>query len=195
MNTALLDISSKKAQIRKTALAARKACNSKAANLAACAHLTEILASKSATAVVAGYMAIQTEIDPIETLKNLHERGFRICLPVIQGHAKPLIFREWTPDTPMIEGDFGALIPRSGDVLVPDITIIPLVGFDSKGTRLGYGGGFYDRTLSELSKTKKPFKIGFAFAGQELDSIPTDEFDQDLDLVVTEKGVTYFQTG
>jgi 5-formyltetrahydrofolate cyclo-ligase len=89
----------------------------------------------------------------------------------------------------MIEGEFGALIPESGDWLVPEVLVVPLLAFDRRGYRLGYGGGFYDRTL-ELLRAMGPVKaIGFAFAAQEIDRVPTEATDQPLDLIVTERGI------
>ena len=186
------DISQRKATARKRAFAARKQAKSAEANAKACRFLTEHLTTKATGAIVAGYMPIQTEIDPRPTLHALAQQGVRLCLPVIPGHACPLVFREWTPESAMIEGDFGALIPRGGEQLRPDIAIIPMVGFDSSGARLGYGGGFYDRTLEELSRTAPVLKIGFAFQGQLLDEVPTDQYDHKMDVIVTETGVNSF---
>ncbi len=192
MTTHLMDISEQKKTARKQAFAARKAAQSPTASIAASGHLTAFLSTQPKGSIVAGYMPIQTEIDPRPTQTALCDLGYRLCLPVIQGHNKPLVFREWTPESGMIEGDFGALIPRGGDYLTPDIAIIPLVGFDAKGARLGYGGGFYDRTLAEIETQKNVLKVGFAFAGQEIASVPTDRFDQYLDAIVTENGVRKF---
>lgn len=189
MTAHFVDVAERKTKVRKQAFAARKTAKNQAANIAACGHLTELITSGEAGRVVAGYMPIQTEIDPRPTMNALHDRNFQLCLPVIQGRGLPLVFREWEPHSGMIEGDFGALIPRGGELLTPDIAIVPLVGFDQTGARLGYGGGFYDRTLAMLQATQPILKIGFAFAGQEIESIPTDQFDQRLDIIVTENGV------
>ena len=193
MTTHLLDIPQRKSAARKQAFAARKTAQNQAANIAACGHLTDLVSTLPEGATVAGYMPIQTEIDPRASLNVLHDRGYRLCLPVIQGHNQPLLFREWTPQSAMIEGDFGALIPRGGDHLTPELAIIPLVGFDLTGARLGYGGGFYDRTLAEIAASKQVQKIGFAFAGQQIDTVPTDKYDQCLDAIVTENGVRKFE--
>ena len=186
----VLDINSQKKAMRKTAFAARKlACSDSNAALA-CAHLTGFLERFEGRQVVAGYMAIQTEIDPARALHDLYDRGHRICLPVIQGHAMPLIFREWTPDSAMIEGDFGALIPRGGALLVPDVAVVPLVAFDAHAHRLGYGGGFYDRTLEILRRDNSRLTaVGFASSAQAVDQIPVDENDQPLDAIITETGI------
>jgi len=86
-------------------------------------------------------------------------------------------------------GEFGALIPQEGAWLEPELLIVPLVAFDRRGYRLGYGGGFYDRTLQALRAHKPTLAIGFAFAAQELPLVPTDTTDQPLDAIITEQGL------
>jgi 5-formyltetrahydrofolate cyclo-ligase len=98
------------------------------------------------------------------------------------------MFREWTPGCALIEGPFKAMIPERGDWLTPEALIVPLVAFDAALNRLGYGGGFYDRTLAKLRAAAPVEAIGFAFAGQELPRVPADATDQPLDAVVTETG-------
>ena len=138
---------------------------------------------------LAGYMPMRTEINCIPAMATHFGAGGRVGVPVILGAGRPLKFREWTPTTSMIEGEFGALIPESGDWLVPEILVVPLLAFDRRGFRLGYGGGFYDRTL-ELLRAMGPIKaIGFAFAAQQIDRVPTEATDQPLDLIVTERGI------
>ena len=92
----------------------------------------------------------------------------------------------------MIAGDFGALIPAEGPWLVPQVLIVPLLSFDARGYRLGYGGGFYDRTLEGLRARGPVLAVGFAFAAQEVDTVPTEPTDQRLDAVVSETGVRVF---
>lgn len=192
MTPQTIDVAQKKTAARKIAYAARKAAHSESANIAACGHLTEFIQGGDAAKVVSGYMPIQTEIDPRPSMQSLYDSGHRICLPVIQGRGLPLVFREWEPGCAMIEGDFGALIPRGGELLTPDIAIIPLVGFDATGARLGYGGGYYDRTLEALREEAGVLAVAFAFGGQELDEVPVDKFDQRMDAIVTENGVRRF---
>jgi 5-formyltetrahydrofolate cyclo-ligase len=133
-------------------------------------------------------MPIRTEIDPLPAMRALHGAGARLCVPVIAGAGQPLDFREWTPDCTLVEGPFKAMVPETGPWLTPDTLIVPLVGFDRALNRLGYGGGFYDRTLARLRASGGARAIGFAFAAQELPHIPAEATDQPLDAVVTEHG-------
>ena len=112
-----------------------------------------------------------------------------VGVPVIMGHGQRLQFREWTPGCPMIEGDFAAQIPESGAWIEPEVLIVPLVAFSRAGGRLGYGGGFYDRTLEALRAQRATRAIGFAYAAQEQPGLPLEPTDQPLDLIVTEQGV------
>lgn len=187
-----IDLLERKGQVRRHALEKRRSANSAEANIKATDHLYEFLSQKPKDTIVSGYMAIRTEINPLPALTRLSGTGMQVCLPIIQGRGKPLLFRAWTPDSPMIEGDFGALIPRGGDYLTPDVLIVPLVAFDANGHRMGYGGGFYDRTLEDLRSRKPISAAGFAFEGQRADVLPCEPTDQPLDLVITENGVRHF---
>jgi 5-formyltetrahydrofolate cyclo-ligase len=139
--------------------------------------------------VVSGYMPISTEIDPLPAMGALHAAGARVAVPVIAGARLPLDFREWSPGCRLIEGPFKALIPETGDWLTPDTLIVPLVAFDAGLNRLGYGGGFYDRTLERLRAGGPVRAIGFAFAAQQMPEIPAEPTDQRLDALVTELGI------
>ncbi len=131
-------------------------------------------------------MPMRTEIDCLPAMAR--HKG-RVGVPVIPGAAQPLVFRRWHPGAVMVPGAFGALIPEGGEEVEPDVLIVPLLAFDRRGYRLGYGGGFYDRTL-ELLRAKGPVTaIGFAFATQEIESVPIEPTDQKLDLIVTEREV------
>ncbi|MEL6839369.1 MAG: 5-formyltetrahydrofolate cyclo-ligase, partial [Pseudomonadota bacterium] len=112
-----------------------------------------------------------------------------VGMPVIMGAGQPLRFRSWEPGCSLIKGEFGAMIPKTGDWMTPEIVIVPLVAFDRRGGRLGYGGGFYDRTLQQLRSVRPTMAIGFAYAAQEDDALPLEQTDQPLDLIVTEYGV------
>jgi len=150
--------------------------------------LAEYLAGQAGK-VLAGYMPMRTEIDPLPAMAA--HQG-RVGVPVILGPAQPLRFREWSPDAKMVEGAFKALIPETGDWVEPAVLIVPLLAFDARGYRLGYGGGFYDRTLEGLRAKGQVLAVGFAFAAQEVEKVPTEPTDQRLDAVVTEKGLRLF---
>ena len=182
----------RKVTIRKQAFRLRKEARSDTANQRAVDALDTYLATIPSDHIISGYMAIQTEADPALALKRACSRGQQVCLPVIQGRGFPLLFRSWTPDTPMIEGDFGALIPRSGGDVVPQVLIVPLVAFDATGSRMGYGGGFYDRTLAKLRADGDVTAVGFAFAGQRQEMLPIEPTDQRLDAIITEEGLHWF---
>lgn len=179
-----MTLSDIKAAARAQAFATRKAAFAARRDDDA-AHLQAVLAAHAGK-VLSGYMPMRTEIDCLPAMEA--HRG-RVCVPVIPGAAQPLRFREWHAGANMVAGDFGALIPAGGDWLVPQVLIVPLLAFDRRGYRLGYGGGFYDRSLEGLRAAGPVTAIGFAFAAQEVDEVPTEPTDQPLDLIVTEAGV------
>ncbi|MEX5727297.1 5-formyltetrahydrofolate cyclo-ligase [Rhodovulum iodosum] len=185
--TALRDLSEQKAAIRKVVCARRREAHQQRLDAMAAAHLLEMLRAHAGK-ILAGYMPIRSETDPRAALRAMAARG-PVVVPVIQGDGLPLIFRQWSPGCEMIDGPFGALVPAEGDFLEPQVLVVPLVAFDRRGNRLGYGGGFYDRTLAAL-RSRKPVKaIGFAYAAQEEETLPEEPTDQKLDLIVTEEGV------
>lgn len=142
-------------------------------------------------AVVAGYWAIRDEMDCQPILVRLMDSGQPVCLPVVLGPEQPLDLRLWTEGEPLYPSGFGTLAPSElAPLAEPDLILMPLLGFDAQGTRLGYGGGYYDRTLEKLSR--RPKLIGLAFAAQEIDYIPRAAHDVPLDAVVTEAGMRHF---
>ena len=112
-----------------------------------------------------------------------------VGIPVIEGAGRPLKFARWEPEMPLVPGPFGAMIPERPEFMAPEILIVPLVAFDRRGGRLGYGGGFYDRTLEQLRARRATLAIGFAYAAQEAAALPLEPTDQPLDMIVTEAGV------
>jgi len=172
---------------RKQAFAVRKAAYVAGQGQAA-ALLADLLSAHHGRAL-AGYMPMRTEIDPLPAMAA-HQGP--VCVPVIIGPGQPLRFREWTPGAAMIEGAFGALIPAEGPWVDPEVLIVPLLAFDARGYRLGYGGGFYDRTLEALRARGPRLAIGFAFAAQQVPEVPIDATDQRLDALVTEQGLVPF---
>lgn len=171
---------------RKAAYARRKPLFD-ASNGAQAGYLSEVLAGYRGVPL-SGFMPIRTEIDPTPAMAEATAHG-SVGVPVITAAATPLKFAKWTPETTMVAGAFGVMIPDMPEFFEPEILIVPLLAFNRKGARLGYGGGFYDRTLEMLQAKRATLAIGFAFAGQEVDDLPLENTDQLLDLIVTEKGV------
>ena len=150
--------------------------------------LADFLAGQAGK-VLSGYMPMRTEINPLPAMAA-HQGP--VGVPVIIGKGLPLRFREWSPGSTMVEGAFKALIPEEGAWVEPQVMIVPLLAFDARGYRLGYGGGFYDRTLEGLRSRGPVLAVGFAFAAQEMAEVPTEPTDQRLNALVTEMGVTIF---
>ena len=171
-----------KTDLRARALAAR-ALGGDAAALGE--NLTRALAGQAGR-VLAGYWPMRGEPDPRPAMLA-HEGP--LCLPVVTSHAVPLLFRRWQGGD-LVPGPFGTSHPPdSRPEVVPDVLIVPLVGFDRRLNRLGYGGGYYDRTLQGLRRMLPVLAIGLAWAVQELDAIPAEPTDQPLDWLVTDRGV------
>lgn len=171
-----------KAALRARALAARAAAGDAAALTA---NLRAALAPFRGQ-VLAGYWPMRAEADPRPAM-NGHDGP--VCLPVVLGRATPLVFRRWQGG-PLVAGVFGTSHPPdSMPQIVPDVLIVPLVGFDAALNRLGYGGGFYDRTLALLRAARPTVAIGLAWAGQRLPALPVEPTDQPLDAVVTDREI------
>ncbi len=141
-----------------------------------------------AGAIVSAFWPLPDEFDTRPLLRALHDAGHPIGLPVVQKRGLPLKFRLWTPETTLTRGNFNVEIP--GDECAecrPEVLVVPLLAFDRAGYRLGYGGGFYDRTLTILRGAGATTAVGWAYAGQEIDAVPHDQTDARLDWIVTEK--------
>ncbi len=185
----MTDISKLKAEARKSAFAIRKSAHAQGLDEAANRNLLGQLALYRDSKVISAYMPIRTEVSPLSTMTILHGQGKRICVPVIQGNEKPLLFREWTPDVMMVDGPFGAAVPENGAFLEPDVLITPLLAFDLECYRLGYGGGFYDRSFEQLGQQKQVIGLGFAYSAQRVAQVPRNATDHQLDAIVTETSV------
>ncbi|MEL6549220.1 MAG: 5-formyltetrahydrofolate cyclo-ligase [Pseudomonadota bacterium] len=179
-----MTFSEAKAEARRAALARRKAAHTP---LPAAGHLSSFLAGFRGVPA-AGYMPINTEIDPLPAMEEAAAHG-PVAIPVIAGAGQPLSFARWEPGMALVEGPFKARIPVKPDFLVPEIVIVPLVAFTRAGGRLGYGGGFYDRTLEVLRAAQPTLAAGFAYAAQEARELPLEPTDQPLDLIITEAEV------
>ena len=180
------DLAQVKAAARKAGFERRKVAFDEQSGGAA-GHLSALLAGYRGVPM-SGYMPIRAEIDPLPTMAEAAAYG-HVGVPVIVEVDHPLLFSRWEPDAEMKDGPFGARIPVVDDFSEPEIMIVPLVAFDRDGGRLGYGGGFYDRTLEILRAKRATLAIGFAFSGQEAADLPLEPTDQPLDMIVTEAGI------
>lgn len=142
---------------------------------------------------VSGYWPLEGEIDIRPTLAALDALGHPVGLPVVVAKGSPLRFRRWQPSDVMVMGSFKVLTPPEGapDV-IPQVLLVPLLAFDPEGYRLGYGGGFYDRTLAKLRAAGHALAVGVAYAAQELAFVPRGPYDEPLDYVVTERAIFKF---
>lgn len=139
------------------------------------------------------FRSFGNELDTAPLMQALAARGHTLCLPVIVARGQPLIFRAWMPGEPLVPGKFRIDVPaQTQPVLDPEILLVPLLGFDEAGYRLGYGGGYYDRTIAGLRARKPILAIGLAFAAQRVDHIPRADYDERLDGILTERGYRLF---
>ena len=134
--------------------------------------------------VVGFYWPFKGEYDVRRIARQLHARGTRLALPVVVEKNRPLVFRPWTPEAKMVPGIWNIPVPAEGPAVEPDALLVPLVGFDGDGYRLGYGGGYYDRTLASLRR--RPLTIGIGFELAELPTIHPQPHDIPMDAIVTE---------
>ncbi len=151
-------------------------------------HGLEFLALEP-RAIVSGFSAIRDEIDPAPLLARLAAKGHRLCLPVMQGKGLPLVFRAWEPGDEMASATWGIAEPLPSRAQhEPDVVLVPLLAFDAQGCRLGYGGGFYDRSIQRLRELKPVVAVGVAYDEQRIDAVPHLDYDQPLDWVLTPSG-------
>ena len=147
-------------------------------------------------AAVSGYWPLADEFDPRPLLEHLHGLGHAIGLPVLLGRGRPLLFRRWEPGMVLVRGSFKVMMPPpDSPEIVPRVVLAPLLAFDRAGYRLGYGGGFYDRSLAGLRAKGEVLAVGVAFAMQEVAQVPRAAADQPLDWVVTEREARVFGFG
>ena len=179
-----------KSELRRAALARRDAMP--AAERAAAA---ELIAARGLLvpvdgAIVAGFMPIRSEINPLPLLRKLAAAGARLALPVVAGPGRPLVMRAWGFGAPLARGVWGIRQPPpEAAEVAPDILIVPLLAFDRSGHRIGYGAGYYDLTIAALRRSKSVIAAGIAFAAQEIAAVPATPRDARLDLVLTEREV------
>jgi 5-formyltetrahydrofolate cyclo-ligase len=139
---------------------------------------------------VSAFLAIGEEIDTLPLIERAVAAGCAIGLPVIEHKGAPLLFRRWAPGEPLAEKAWGIREPLPTAALVePDLLLVPLLAFDAAGFRLGYGGGYYDRTLARLRSMKRVVAVGVAYDAQRVDAVPRDRYDEPLDWVLTPTGL------
>ena len=144
-------------------------------------------------AVVSGYLPIRDEADPRALMAALAGKGHVLALPSVIERGAPLVFRRWSPGDATLIDMFGLTEPlASAEIMTPSIVLVPMLAFDAAGYRLGYGGGYYDRTLALLRAAGKVVAVGIAYAGQEVPGLPRRDHDEPLDAIVTEKGLRKF---
>ncbi len=177
------DLAARKRAARGAALAARAGCDPTWGSALA-AHVLAAMPPPPG-AVVSGFWPLDGEIDIRPLLLALAARGHAIALPVTPPRGQPLGFRRWREGDPMERERFGTVRP-TGPEIVPDLLLVPLLAFDRRGHRLGYGGGYYDRTLALLPQAGR---LGCAFAAQEMDAVPAGPHDILLPAVATERGI------
>lgn len=180
------DAARREARVRRDAIAdsdrptASAAVRDRIAELARDGHLPRGAAG--------GYWPLGSELDARPALLHLKQLGHPVGLPVSGPRGTALVFRDWDPQAPMAAGRYGIQEPPEGRaVLLPSLLLVPLLAFDRSGHRLGYGAGYYDRTLDALRDSGAVVAVGVAFAVQEIPAVPVDGHDERLDWIVTER--------
>lgn len=191
--TSLSDTAAEKKRLRSEMMARRAAAFAAAPQAGArlFPHLATIGLPRHE--IVAAYWPLRDELDPRPAMLALGGLGHRLCLPVVVGPAQPLAFRAWTPGAPLQAAGFGTQVPTvEAEALTPSVLLVPLVAFDEEGYRLGYGGGFYDRTLARLRAAGPVLAIGVGYDAQRAGRLPREATDEPLDWIVTEAGAERF---
>lgn len=182
------DIASQKKRLRAQSRAARARAFAELG--AAAGERLAALAPLLPAGAVAGYWPFPDEIDPRPLMLALRGLGRALALPVVVERDRHLDFRAWVPGDDLEPGDHGTWHPfASAPLVVPGVVLVPLLAFDRAGYRLGYGGGYYDRTLESLRRAAHVTTIGIGFAAQEVADVPHDRHDQRLDWIATETGL------
>jgi 5-formyltetrahydrofolate cyclo-ligase len=177
-----------KVELRRRALELRDALQPGAAGTRLSEHLARFLAEylTAQGVTIGGYWPIGSEIDPLPAMRRLRGMGARLALPETTPARTPLRFRLWSEGETLLEGRYGTRHP-SGAAVTPDLLLVPLLAFDSRGHRLGYGGGYYDRTLAAWPHA---YAIGCGYAAQQVDEIPAVPYDAKVHAIATEHGVS-----
>ena len=177
-----------KSKIRKKILNIRKKKNKKNIKFSFLKIFKEIKKNISKEKIIGGYYPVNFEIDILEFLNQLKAKGLQISLPVIK-KKNEMDFYSWSTKNLLKLNKYGIPEPEQIKKVFPDIIFVPLVAFDKRLYRIGYGGGYYDRYIDKISKKKEIFKIGIAHSCQKINKVPTNKYDKKLDIIITEKYV------
>ena len=177
-----------KSKIRKKILDIRKKKNNKNIKFSFLKVFNEIIKNISKKKIVGGYYPVNFEIDILEILEKLETKGLQLCLPVVKKDNE-MDFYSWSTKNLLKLNQYGIPEPEQIKKVFPDIILVPLVAFDSRLYRIGYGGGYYDRYIQKLSSKKNLLKIGIAHSCQKINRVPINKYDKKLDIIITEKYV------
>ena len=177
-----------KSKIRKKILNIRKKKNNKNIKFSFSKIFKEIKKNISKKKIVGGYYPVNFEIDILEFLEKLEMKGLQLCLPIVKKDNK-MDFYSWSTKNLLKLNKYGIPEPEQIKKVFPDIILVPLVAFDSRLYRIGYGGGYYDRYIKKLSNKKNLLKIGIAHSCQKINRVPTNKYDKKLDIIINEKYV------
>jgi len=175
-----------KSKLRKKFLKIRKLKNKKNIRIEFNKVFNLINKQNTATKVIGGYFPVNYEIDDLDILKEFDKKKYQISLPVIKKKFE-MDFYKWSFNEPLKINKYGIPEPEKIKLVYPDVILVPLVAFDKKLNRLGYGGGYYDRLIKKLNRKKNILKVGLALSVQKINNVPINEYDKKLDFIVTDK--------
>jgi len=186
-----------KVRCRKIALCKRKELHANIPHNEYCERIRRFfhkwILEEKAISVIGLYYPVNSEMNPLTLIDYLETQGKITCLPIVVGENSPLIFKSWSSGKDMEVGHYGIPVPDNDQIVIPDLVICPLLSYDAKGMRLGYGGGFYDRTIRHLRRNKHTRYMGLAFSEQKsYHDLPSEAHDVPLDAVLTEAGISNF---
>jgi len=174
-----------KSEIRKKIIQLRKKNYFKDLSISSSKLLKFLEKEKIKNKIIGGYYPYNFEVDTIDILKKLEKKNYMISLPKINKSSK-MNFYQWSFKDPLSINIYGIPEPISNKRVYPEVLLVPLVAYDNKLNRLGYGGGFYDRYISNIQNNKKIIKIGLGFSFQKIDKLPLNQHDKKLDYIINE---------
>ena len=175
-----------KSKIRKRILNIRKKRNNKNIKFSFQKIFSEIKTKISKKKIIGGYYPVNFEIDILDVLQELEAKSLQLCLPAVKKNNE-MDYYMWSTKNLLKVNKYGIPEPEQIKKVIPDIIFVPIVAFDNRLYRIGYGGGYYDRYIQKLSNKKKLFKIGIAHSCQKINKVPINKYDKKLDIIITEK--------